>query len=98
MQIAVVFFLAEQGCVPQILLEKLIEYKQVHQLTSITQAISAVLMKFFNIESTQLDLSLDDADLFQRIDQSDTPSEAGGLMSVTASKAGVLAGGDRLNR
>jgi transposase len=28
----------------------------------------------------------------ERIAESDTPSEAGGLMSVTASKAGVLAG------
>ncbi len=29
--------------------------------------------------------------------ESDTPSEAGGLMSVTASKAGVLAEGYLLN-
>jgi hypothetical protein len=37
-------------------------------------------------------LSLENEDL------SDTPGEAGGLMSVTAPRAGVLAGGDSVSR
>ncbi|XGV95841.1 MAG: hypothetical protein ACAF41_24250 [Leptolyngbya sp. BL-A-14] len=48
--------------------------------------------------TTHLKRSQKEPLLPHRLNKSDTPGEAGGLMSVTAPRAGVLAGGFSVSR
>jgi hypothetical protein len=59
-----------QSYVPQIVLDKLGEYRQIHKLQSISQAIAIALSEFFGIEVTRLDsISTNNLTICYRIDQ-----------------------------
>lgn len=62
-----------QSYVPQIVLDKLGEYRQIHNLQSTSQAIAVALTEFFNIEIIRPNLiSTDNSTIYHRIEQVET--------------------------
>ncbi|HEY9620677.1 MAG TPA: helix-turn-helix transcriptional regulator [Crinalium sp.] len=62
-----------QSYVPQILLDKLIEYQQTHKLQSTSQAIAAALSEFFGIEFIRSSsISTNNPTIFHRVEQVET--------------------------
>lgn len=58
---------------PQVIIEKLAEYRQTHQLQSISQAIAAALSEFFGVEGVRLNLiSTNNSITYHRIEELET--------------------------
>lgn len=83
-----------QGYVPQVVLDKLVEYQRSHSLNSISQSIATALAEFFGLNLNPLHLEPDDRGLLQRIQQLETAVasiaerlndlEQGGLPAIQA--------------